>query len=205
MNIEKLKELEDNFLSIYPDAFDSEDMKEVKKKHKIYKLQKYLLEVCSKENLTNGKDIISDITKFITRSSMISVFEKVKFKDIMKELSEDEHIIFVQAIKELLYGNEEEGFNHLVYVLKPYKLAKWSIISAFKAYYNLNTEVFIKPTTVKKIIRELELDDMIYHPTPDFHFYKKFRDYINEMKTLVDPRLSSSNPAFTGFLMYMIE
>lgn len=205
MNVGKLKALENTFLNIYPEGFESEDMIKEAKKHKVDQVSEYWLKVCKPNNLNKGIEVIPDIIKFMTKSSMVSVFEKIKFRDIIKELTPDEKIIFVDSIKELLYGNEEDGFTNLVFLLKPYKLAKWTIISAFKAYFDMDYEVFMKPTTVKKIIKYLELEDMTYNATPSFCFYSQFRAYINELKKHVDKKLSPNNPAFTGFLMFSIE
>jgi hypothetical protein len=205
MNINKLKNLESAFLSIYPEGFESEDMLKVRKKHNINKLSNYVREVCSKENLSKGTDTVPDLVKIITKSSMVSVFEKMRFRDLIKEFSEEEKSLLVNAIYENIHGNEAGGFNEMVYLLKPYKLAKWTIITAFRAYYNLDYDVFMKPTTVKKIIRYLELNNIQYDTTPNYLLYSEYRNYFNEMKQSVDKSLSPNNPAFSGFLMMMID
>ncbi len=205
MNIKKLLFLEDEFLSIYPLGFQSEDMIQVGKKHNVNKLSKYVLDVCSEENLSKGIEVVDDVAKIISKSSMVSVFEKMRFRDLVKVWSGPEKALFIYSVRENIYGDEEEGFNQLVYLLKPYKLAKWTIITAFRAYYNLNYDVFMKPTTVKKIINYLELDDIKYVSTPDFELYTKYRDYINTLKQEVNISLSPNNPAFSGFLMISID
>lgn len=205
MNLNKLKILEGEFLGIYPQGFSSEDMIRIGKKHNVGKVSCYVQEVCSKENLSKGISIIPEISKIITKSSMISVFEKMKFRDLVKEFSEEEKHLLINAIYENIHGDEESGFNELVYLLKPYKLAKWTIISSFRAYYNLEYDVFMKPTTVKKILNYLELEGISYNATPNYYFYFVYREYINEMKMKVDLTLRPSNPAFSGFLMMSID
>jgi|AntAceMinimDraft_17_1070374.scaffolds.fasta_scaffold01328_7 hypothetical protein len=205
MNVNKLKTLENEFLGIYPEGFNSEDMIKVGKKHNVGKMSKYVIKTCSKKNLKKGLEIIPELVKIITRSSMVSVFEKMRFRDLIKEFSEEEKLLLVNAIYENLYGDEETGFNELVYLLKPYKLAKWTIISSFRAYYNLDYDVFMKPTTVKKIVKFLELEDITYNATPNYYFYFVYRGYINKMKQVVDKNLRPSNPAFSGFLMMSID
>lgn len=205
MNKQKLKYLEEKFLSIYPEGFQSEDMIAVGKKHNVGKLSEYVTKVCQIDYLNRGNIILEDLIKIITKSSMVSVFEKMRFRDTAREFSSEEKALFVYAIKALIHGDEREGFNTLIYLLIPYKLAKWTIITAFRAYYNLDYDVFVKPTTVKKIIKYLELNDVVYQPLPDYDIYVKYRNDINNMKRLVSKSLSPNNPAFSGFLMMMID
>ena len=68
-------------------------------------------------------------------------------------------------------------------------------------YFRPEEEVFVKPNTVKAIIKSLELPDLDYRPTPSWEFYAEFRRQVMEMKTLVDPSISTNNAGFTGFLM----
>jgi hypothetical protein len=189
---------------IYPNAFDNEDLKKIGKKHGMAKHEKYIREACSKENFKNGLNIFEDVAKIVSRSSLVSVFEKMRFRDLMKEFDLMEKREFLDAVYENLHGNERQGFERLVNLLDPYKLAKWPIITIFQTYYNPKKSVFMKPTTVKKIIKYLELD-LKYVVRPDFTLYKEYKKVINEMKKLVDKRLSPSNPAFSGFLMLTIE
>ena len=205
MNIQRLKELEKDFLAQYPMGMFTEEMKKVKKKHNLKKLEEYLKKVCSKENMAFGLSVYEDIIKVVTKSSMVSVFEKVRFRDLAREFDNQEKHNLLDAIFELIHGDEELGFNMLVGLLEPYKLAKWPLISVWRAYWNLNYDVFMKPTTVKKIVHEMEIEDITYQSKPSFSFYQKYRSYINQMKTLVDESLSPNNPAFSGFLMMTID
>ena len=59
----------------------------------------------------------------------------------------------------------------------------------------------MKPTTTKNVIRQFELDDLVYKPRPSWDFYARYRDAIETMKGAVSPTLSPNNAAFTGFLM----
>lgn len=205
MNKGRLLFLENKFLSAYPQGFQAEEMIKVGKKHNVRKIEKFVHETCSENNLNKGIYIIEDIIKIVTKSSMVSVFEKMKFKDLIREFDNNEKLQFIDAVYENIHGDEEEGFKQLVNILSPYKLAKWPLISVFRAYYNLNYDVFMKPTTVKKIISFLELNEITYNSTPTYSFYVKYREYINLMKSEVDKSLSPNNPAFSGFLMITIE
>ncbi len=205
MNKGRLMFLEHKFMSAYPQGFESEEMKLVSKKHRLGKISDFVHSTCSKENLLKGLDVVDDLIKVVTKSTMVSVFEKMRFRDLVREFDNNEKLLLVDAIYDNIHGNEEEGFNQLVDLLSPYKLAKWPLITVWRAYYNLNDDVFMKPTTVKKIIQFLELDDIQYIVKPNFELYSKYRVYINTMKKEIDKRLSPNNPAFSGFLMVTID
>lgn len=204
MNIRKLKDLEFEFFKDHPEGFDGDEFSKISKRHNIEKRTKYVHETCTPDNLSKGSRIYKEVAKVVTSSSMVSVFEKMRFRDLANDLSIIEKLQFVDGVNHLLHGNEKKGFYMLVSVLEPYKLAKWTIISSFLAYNDPQYQVFMKPTTIKKILHYLEIEDIKYTPKPDYGFYKKYREYINEMKMEVDFRVRPNNPAFTGFLMMML-
>jgi len=201
MNINKLKILEKEFLGRYPEGFDSPEMKEIVKRHKPDKMYQIAQESFEKYKFDNPEFIIQAMINLITKSSMVSLFEKPKFRDYVKTMAYHEKEALSDALREFLHGNEEAGFETMVELLGRVKLAKWTLLTVFGIYFRPTEEVFVKPTTTKNIIAFLELDDLIYKPRPYYDFYKRYREYINEMKKQVDPSLSPSNAAFTGFLM----
>lgn len=205
MNIIKLKELESQFYAIYPNGFEDEKMNQRVKKNNFNKVSKFVKDVCSEDSLKRGTDAIDDIMRVVSRSSMVSVFEKMAFRDLVREFDSTEKMLVVASINELLHGDEEDGFTELFNLLSPYKLAKWPILTVFRAYYYPNYDVLVKPTTVKMIIKYLEIEDIVYSPKASYDFYKKYRELINFLKKQVDPRLSPHNPAFSGFLRMVIS
>ena len=72
-------------------------------------------------------------------------------------------------------------------------------------YMHPSVDVFVKPTTTKRVINYLELEDVVYKPRPSWEFYARYRDIINDIKGKVDPSLGPNNAAFTGFLMVTLE
>jgi len=86
-------------------------------------------------------------------------------------------------------------------ILAEGKLAKWRLVTICLLYYRPDREVFVKPTTTKNVIRQFELDGLVYSPRPSWNFYSDYRDAIEAMKSQVSPTLSPNNAAFTGFLM----
>ena len=201
MNLQRLKLIEKQFFQLYPGGFDNPEILKESKKHRGPQMTEMAHTMFAPENFENSQQIAINMAKIISRSSVISVFEKPKFRDFIESLSADECKILADALYEQLHGNEKKGFNDLIKFLKPIKLAKWTIITVIPAYYYPDKEVFIKPTTVKNIITFFEINELKYSATPSFTFYSQYRSIVNEMKTHTHKSLQPNNLAFSGFLM----
>lgn len=202
LNSNKLKQAEAGFLSRYPGGFSDPEMVKIGKRHPMAKMTAMVHDCFSARARKNIGQYAEDMAKVVGRSSMVSMFEKPKFRDFVKRLAPGEQSFLVQAMHDLLHtDNQQGGFEALVELLKTEKLAKWSLISIIPAYYAPTTEVFVKPTTAKNIIQYFDVEGLVYKPTPSWEFYTAYRDLINHAKTQVDSSLSPSNAAFSGFLM----
>jgi hypothetical protein len=193
------------FLNKYPGVFSHPQMIEIGKKHKMGKLIEIAQDSFNIKKFNQYKLITENMVKILTRSSMVSVFEKPKFRDFVKGISAYDKEALAAGLKEFLHGNEENGFNIMLDILTMGKLAKWSAITVWGAYYQPDYHVFCKPTTVKNVISNFELENLIYKPRPSYQFYCEYRSIINQMKKKVDPGFSSNNAAFCGFLMMSME
>lgn len=205
MNREKLKLAEKTFLSRYPDGFESPEMLEIGKKHKLEKMTKMAIEGLSEDKFEDTDALLETMRKIVTSSSMVSVFEKPKFRDLLKDLSAGEKAELADGLKNSLHGDQAKGFEQMISVLLQYKLAKWTLLTVCLVYYRPDEEVFIKPTTVKNTITYFELEGLKYSPTASWEFYNLYREQINKMKSIVDERLNVDNAAFSGFLMMSME
>lgn len=201
MNLKRLKQAEADFFYQYPGGFDNPEMIEIRKKHKLDKMIEMTQEAFVKRNFKLPDLIVENMVKIITRSSLISVFEKPKFRDFAYSLPPDERKRLVKSLEGVLHGDEPPGFETMVDVLRNGKVAKWSLMTVCQAYYSPQAEVFVKPTTAKDIIAYFELSHLHYHPKPTWTFYSEYRATINEMKSHVDESLSRYSIGFTGFLM----
>jgi hypothetical protein len=201
MNFNKLKQVEEAFLNRYPGGFDNPEMVEIGKKHKMDKMIRFTHTCFEKNNFDQPDLIVDHMIKVVSRSSMVSVFEKPKFRDYVNSLTPASKLMLSQGLETLLYVNEQQGFEMVLDVLKNGKLAKWSLMTICQTYFRPDFDVFIKPTTTKWVIEFLELDHLIYKPTPTWSFYEQYRSLINEIKSKVDPSLSRYNADFSGFLM----
>ncbi len=201
MNLAKLKQAETQFLDKYPEGFMHPDLQALGKKHKMEQMIALAQESFSKNRFRDPQTIAENMVKIISRSSMVSMFEKPKFRDATKGFSEKDTKLLSSGLKNFLHGNQQRGFETMVDVLKPIKLAKWSLVTIIPNYYHPDKEVFVKPTTAKGVIQYFELEDLAYKPAPTWEFYQKYRDAIAEMRAKVDKSIAPNNAAFGGFLM----
>ena len=201
LNEKKLRTAAAQFLTQYPGGFEHPEMLKVARKHRMDQMVAMTQEAFSKEACRNVTATAENMVKVIGRSSMVSMFEKPKFRDFVKQMSPDEKGFMVEALSRMLHGKQQLGFEALVDVLATGKLAKWSLVTIIPTYYAPEREVFVKPTTAKSVIQYFEVSELIYKPRPSWAFYESYRRLINESKQKVDARLSPSNAAFSGFLM----
>lgn len=204
MNFKKLKEVEKAFLKKYPGGFEHPAMVEIGKKHKKDIMEKMALDLFAVSKFKNPLEITSSMVKIVSQSSMVSIFEKPKFRDMVNSLTTVEKEVLAKSLKQLLHGNEQKGFEALLNELSKRKMAKWTLMTIIQNYYRPNHDVFIKPTTAKNIILNLEID-LVYNPKPSWGFYESYRNIINKMKKEVSKSLSTSNAAFCGFLMMSFD
>lgn len=200
MNLKTLKTAEDQFFHEYPQGFQDPGMQAIIRRHNVDKLSLFAKEDLSEESFENPSAVIAAATKILTTSSMVSMFERMRFKDFAKSLAGARKKAFVQALYEQLHGDQQKGFEMFLSELERHKLAKWVMISALPFHYKPKKDYFIKPMTTKAIINNMELD-LLYKPKPTWEFYKKYRTSLNKMKKSVDKSLSPNHAAFTGFLM----
>ena len=205
MNLEKLKDLEAEFLHSYPTGFRDEQFFPQIKKFNPEKLETFAKESLKKENFSNPNLLVEGFFKTIQKAVMVSLFDKLKLKDAIASLNSYEKDMLSIEIYELLYGDKKAGFEGLVEFLAKYNLAKWTIVSVTPYCLNRHTEYFIKPTTTKNIIKYFELKDCIYKPRPSFEFYENYTKALDEMKKNLDDSLTFDNVAFTSFFTIAME
>jgi hypothetical protein len=196
-----LKTAEAMFLQRFPGGFDDPEMQVIAKRHRMDRMITFAQESFSLSALEDVNKSADNMVKIVSRSSMVSMFEKPKFRDFVGCLSAADREFLVRSLGQLLHGDQQSGFEALVDLMQTEKLAKWSLVSIIPTYFSPNTEVFVKPTTAKNIIAHFEVPDLVYRPLPSWHFYTAYRELINQSKKLVDPGLSPTNAGFSGFLM----
>ncbi len=205
MNVDKLKAAEGQFLQLYPLGFNDPEMVKMGNKHKLPQMIEKGQQGFSQSAFKDRSQVAEDMVKLTSQSSLVSLFEKPKFRDHVKTLTAADRNRLVDAFYQRIHGEAQEGFEAMVTLLKPAKLAKWSLISVLPYYLGPDTEVFVKPTTAKGVIAHFEVPDLVYHPTPTWSFYLGYQKLIKEMKTHTAQSLKPNNAAFCGFLMMSMK
>ena len=205
MNIHRLKEAEAGFLQQFPRGFDDPEMAKIRKSHNVGQVERFAKAQLTPLHFHQPATLCEDALRIISRSSMVSRFEKPAFRRFIDALNSDDKAHFAAALEMRLYGrNKRKGFEAMCAMLAPHKLARWSIVSAIPFYFAPTREAFVKPTTAKRIISYLEASDLEYHPAPDWAFYDGYRKLLKEVKRNVSPSLAPNYAALTGFLMMSI-
>lgn len=205
MNRKKLKDAEERFFMRYPGGFSDPQMLVIAKKHKVEKMNKLAQESFAIDRFERPSEIADSMCKIVSQSSMVSLFETSKFKDLVKTMGVNEKEYLSHGLKEFLHADQQIGFNLMLELFNKYKLAKWTLLTVYPVYYRPSVEVFIKPTTAKGIIEYFELEGLKYSPKPTFEFYRAYREQINQIKKEVDASLQVDNTVFCGFLMMAME
>jgi len=206
MNLERLRQAEEAFLRRFPGGFGNPELIATRvRKHKPDQMIAFTQESFSRANFRPPDRIVQNMTKLVSRASIISVFEKPRFRDFTSALPGEERISLARGLEELLHGREQVGFEIVLEVLKQGKLAKWSLMTVCQTYFHPQKDVFVKPTTVKGVIEYFEMKNLQYKPTPSWIFYDAYRSAFHEMKSKLDPVLSPTNAAFSGFLWMTIR
>ncbi len=201
MDLRRLKEAQRRFLLRYPAGFLDPELRAVGMKHAVAKRSAFAQEAFADARFAKPQRIVDDAVTLIGQSSVVSLFEKPKFRDFLRGLDNDGRHAFADALQALLHGDQAAGFEDLMRLLARGKIAKWPIITALLLYYRPRDEVFIKPTTVKRVIAYFGLTGLDYRPRPDYAFYARYRECLREMRAHLDPELAPDNAALSGFLM----
>ncbi|MEP5763690.1 MAG: hypothetical protein ABJ308_03820 [Halieaceae bacterium] len=202
MNLQKLRQAEAEFLQRFPGGFSDPGMASIKKKHNVDKLTEFAQARLTRTNFNRPAFIAETTLTIVSRSSMVSRFEKPPFRDFIGSLNTQEQQALADAIEKRLYGRQKQrGFEEFLGMLSHHKLARWAVISVVPFYFAPRQEVFVKPTTAKGILSFLEVDEIVYKPTPSWAFYQGYRKLLADVKKEVVPSLSPNNAALSGFLM----
>src|SRR5687767_1878574 len=109
MDLKKLKQAEKEFFNRYPGGFANPEMIAIRKKHKLEKMIELAQDGFAKRNFKLQDLVIENMIKVITRSSLISVLEKPKFRDFARALPSDSRKTLTSGLQKLLYGNHAES------------------------------------------------------------------------------------------------
>ena len=202
MNVRKLEQAEAAFLARFPKGFADPGMEKIRKSHNVDRLADFARANLTEAALSRPQRFVDTLLKIVSRSSMVSRFEKPPFREFLDALDSKDKRRLTDAFGKRLFGRQKrEGFDEIVELLARYKLARWSLVTAVPFYFAPSKEAFVKPSTARRIVAFLEVDDLQYHSRPNWAFYIGYRKLIFEIKEEVDSSLTPNNAAATGFLM----
>ena len=81
MNLEKLKDVETEFLLQYPKGFEDAVFFPTMKKFDPSKLEAFTKENLKKENFSNPNLLVDSFFQIIQKSVLVSLFDKLKFRE----------------------------------------------------------------------------------------------------------------------------
>ena len=202
MNIQRLKEAEGVFLARFPKGFNDPGMAQIRKAHNVGQLADFTRATVTETALSKPREFAETLLKIISRSSMVSRFEKPPFARFLDALDSNDKRHLAEAFRKRLFGRKKrEGFEEIVELFARYKLARWSLVSAVPFYFAPSKEAFVKPSTAKRIVAFLDMEDLHYQARPDWAFYDGYRRLMLDIKKNVDSNLTPNCAATAGFLM----
>ena len=149
MNLEKLKDIEAEILFQYPTGFQDAKFFPTMKKFDPSKLETFTKENLKKENFSNPNLVVDAFFNIIQKSVLVSLFDKLKFRDMLAGLTSYEKDMLSIELFELIHGNQKNGFDGLVEFLAQYNLAKWTIISVILYYNDRKKSILSNPQPQK--------------------------------------------------------
>jgi hypothetical protein len=189
---ENTRRIDAKFLFLFPNSFEDKEWLKLNKKHSIQAIDNIFTTSLSKAQMKTSieeghlEDIILACKTAVQKSTTISMFEKMAFRNYM--LDESLHKEFAQSLYNVLYVNYKKYFSEFTYLLTKTRnsisnsnCAKWAIVSFFLAYSNKDYHVFLKPTSAKNVSIYFKTD-IQYQAYPNLETYEKFRDIIIEFK-----------------------
>ena len=111
MNLERLYTAEAVFLDRYPGGFSHPDLVDIGKKHRVGKMAEQAQALLSEPSFANQAVVLDSIVKIVSRSSMVSLFEKPKFRDYVQGLRRSDRAHLVHGFRDLLHGEQDQGFD----------------------------------------------------------------------------------------------
>lgn len=124
-------------------------MGDAMKRNNTGKLSEFAQQNFTQDCASHVEQTIANMVKAVSRSSMVSMFEKPKFRDFCGPLRSDAKGCLVDSLIGFLHGEQQLGFEGMVELLKTEKIAKWSLLTIIPNYFHPNREVLVKPTTAK--------------------------------------------------------
>ncbi len=198
----------ERFLEIYPDGFEDIRYLEMAWKHDDSKIVEFFQNLSPGQfDEANPHALAETIGKIVSKSTMVSTFEKISFRNYLRFF--EGHGTFIMALKHVMENYNQQNFDTLFDVLCRYKdqgntnAAKWPVMSFFTYYGVKSHECYpVKPTTVKQVAQLLKVD-IDYKARPNFETYEKINNMYRDFRQQT-PLLQKYEPIKTHALLYIV-
>lgn len=205
MDLSRLRSEEKRFFAAFPGGFAGERMAPIVKKHDIGRVRRLVAEELGPEAFDQPLAALESLSRLYSRSTLVSVFEKTAFRNLLASLTAAEQASLARLYGELLHGDRPAAFDRLAAWLKPRKLAKWILLTSPLYYSDPHGELALKPTTAKGVIAAFDLPGLHYTPHAHWAFYRDYREAVLSLKAAAGPSLRSlDNGFFSGFLLFAL-
>jgi len=128
-NLDRLNQAEAEFLARYPNGFADEGMAQILKTHSKAKLNEFAQSQFSLDCGSHVEQTIANMVRCVSRSSMMSMFEKPKFRDFCARLDRSQKGFLVDSLIEFIHGDQQAGFEGMRELLITEKLARWPLMT----------------------------------------------------------------------------
>ena len=102
MNRERLRQAEASFLQIYPRGFADPAIQPLRKKHNVDRLVRFSRDNLTRVHCSRPEALSSALLKVVSRSSLVSRFEKPRFKEFLASLGSDDKVALAFAVEQRL-------------------------------------------------------------------------------------------------------
>ena len=106
MNLKQLRRAERKFLSRYPGGFTHPDMVAVGRKHKMDRMIRMSQAAFGEDGFDRPGAVVDNLVKLVGTSSMVSMFEKPKFRSFANALNDMEKTLLADALQDAMDPRE---------------------------------------------------------------------------------------------------
>ena len=118
----------------YPGGFNHPEVQAIGKKHRVTQMVALAQDEFARSRFKNPETFAEAMVKIASRSSLISMFEKPRFRDAVRTMAHSEKDILTAGLEDFLHGKRQRGFDAMTMTLAQWKLAKWSLITLIPNY-----------------------------------------------------------------------
>jgi hypothetical protein len=163
----------ERFLRIFGGGFDTAAYITRERQYKVEARNRLLSEV-PLESAGAGSGYGEAILKVFQATNLLSPFEKMRIKDVLRSKSAD---AFIRAAADFTRGEIQAGLKAMVTVLRPYDAAKWTTVTYLPFLWRPEAHMFLKPEVTREFAGRVGHPfSQVYEPTLKESVYRSLLD-----------------------------